>query len=238
MRADLAMIMPVYNEGKDIARVVASCRRMLSSLDISYRIVILNDGSRDDTAAQLNVFESDPNIEIIHHVNQGHGPTIMRGYRRGIEIAEWVFQCDSDDEISIHYFPEFWQKRDAFDAVLGIRIYGKRNLSRRIISWIALVTVRSFYGAGINDVNVPFRLMRASILEDLIPQIPPRTFAPNLIISGAILRKRPRLLQIPVQYQARRGGRSSIVRFKLWKAAGLSFYQTALFRVRSGSSKR
>jgi dolichol-phosphate mannosyltransferase len=238
MRAELALVIPVFNEGSCIGQVISSCSEVVSGLGIGFRLIVLNDGSNDDTAAQLDLFRSDPNIEIVHQENLGHGPTILRGYRRGIEIADWVFQCDSDDEISIQYLPVFWQRRDQYDALFGIRHYGKRDISRRIISRIARMTVWLLFGHGISDVNVPFRLIRTSVLKDVIPQIPPRTFAPNLIISGALAQGNLRLLEIPVRYQARRGGCSSIVRFKLWKAAGLSFYQAALFRVRSGSSKR
>ena len=186
----------------------------------------------------MEIFRSDPNIEIIHQENLGHGPTILRGYRRGIEIADWVFQCDSDDEISIQYLPVFWQRRDQYSAIFGIRHYPKRDLSRGIISQIARMTVRILFGPGVSDVNVPYRLIRASLLKDLIPQIPPWTFAPNVIISGAIAHDAFHLLEIPVQYQARKSGDSSIVRLKLWKAAVVSLYQAAFFRVRMERSKK
>jgi glycosyltransferase involved in cell wall biosynthesis len=230
MPVDLALVMPVYNERECIARVVSSWRESFARLGISFCMIVLDDGSNDDTAAQLAQFGSDPAVQIIHQENIGHGPTILRGYRRAVDLADWVFQCDSDDEISPRYFSTLWQRRVQYDAVLGIREQDKRHAGRRIISRIARLTIRSFFGPGVHDVNVPYRLIRASVLKDLIAQIPPGTFAPNVIISGAIARAGLPVLQIPVQCEGRKTGSPSIAKLKLWKAAAISFQQTLACR--------
>jgi glycosyltransferase involved in cell wall biosynthesis len=193
-------------------------------------MIVLDDGSTDDTAAQLEQFRSDQAIEIIHQTNIGHGPTILRGYGRAVNLAEWVFQCDSDDEISPRFFPTFWQRRGQYDTVLGIRERDKRSAGRRIISGVARLTVRFFFAPGVRDVNVPYRLTRASLLRDLVAQIPPDTFAPNVIISGALARAGLPILQIPVHCEGRRTGSPSIAKLKLWKSAAISFRQTLACR--------
>jgi glycosyltransferase involved in cell wall biosynthesis len=193
-------------------------------------MIVLDDGSTDDTAAQLEHFRSDQAIEIIHQANIGHGPTILRGYRRAVGLADWVFQCDSDGEISPLFFPLFWQRRGRSDAVLGIREWDGRSAGRRIISRVARLTIRLVFGPGVLDVNVPYRLIRASLLRDLVAQIPPDTFAPNVIISGALARAGIPITQIPVQCEGRRTGSSSIARLKLWRAAAISFRQTIACR--------
>ena len=45
------------------------------------------------------VAEHQPNLVVDVKPNSGHGPTILRGYRRGVVTADWVFQTDSDDEM-------------------------------------------------------------------------------------------------------------------------------------------
>jgi glycosyltransferase involved in cell wall biosynthesis len=230
MPVDLALVMPTYNESECIARVVAAWRESLAGLGISYRMIVLDDGSRDDTAAQLDAFRSDPAVEILHQANMGHGPTILRGYRHAVDIAEWVFQCDSDDEISPGFLSIFWQRRGQYDAVLGIRERTRRSCGRMIISTAARLTIRLFFGPGVRDVNVPYRLIRASLLKDLVVQIPPGTFAPNVVISGAMARARLPILQIPVRCEGRKTGSPSIVRLKLWRSAAISLWQTLACR--------
>jgi dolichol-phosphate mannosyltransferase len=238
MPVDLALVMPIYNESGCIARVVDSWRGSLANLGIGFRMIVLDDGSTDDTAAELEQFQPDQAIEIIHQANIGHGPTILRGYKRAVNFAQWVFQCDSDDEISPQFFPIFWQRRGQYDAVLGIRERDTRSAGRRIISGVARLTVRLFFGPGVRDVNVPYRLIRASLLKDLIVQIPPGTFAPNIVISGAIARAGLPILQIPVHCEGRKTGSPSIVRLRLWRSAALSFYQTLSCRPTLGNWKR
>lgn len=232
MAVDLALVMPVYNEGECIAHVVASWRESLKCLGMSFRMIVLDDGSKDNTANELTRFDSDPAIEVIHQENVGHGPTILRGYRCAVELADWVFQCDSDDEISPSFFPTFWRCREQYDALFGVRERDKRSPGRMIISAVGRLTIRLAFGGGVDDVNVPYRLTRASMLRDVIAQIPPETFAPNVIISGAIARARFSVLQIPVRCEARKTGTSSITGLKIWKAAAVSFHQTLACRTR------
>ena len=82
------------------------------------------------------------------------------------------------------------------------------------------------FGKGVQDVNTPYRLMRAAILKQIVEQIPAGTFAPNVIISGAVAQAGLRICNLPVPHQGRRTGSVSIVKWKLWQAAFRSFRQT------------
>ena len=64
MPADLALVMPAYNESECIAGVVASWRESLSSLGISFRMIVIDDGSGDATASVLDQFRFDPAVEV------------------------------------------------------------------------------------------------------------------------------------------------------------------------------
>lgn len=230
--AALALVMPVYNEEACIAAVVAAWRDLFTSLAIDFRMIILNDGSRDGTAEALAPLGEDPRIEIINKTNSGHGPTILAGYARAVKAADWVFQCDSDDEMKPEHFSRLWEKREAHDALFGVRTGREQNAGRKLISVVSRGTVRLLFGGGVDDVNTPYRLMRAPLLEQIIAQIPPDTFAPNVIISGAFARAGVRIYNEPVPHEQRRTGTVSIVKWKLWKSAIRSFLQTLRCRPR------
>lgn len=89
MLLDLAVVMPVYNEEACIVDVVKSWRSMVSRLNIDFRIIILNDGSNDGTKETLAVFTSDNRIEVINKENSGHGPTILFGYQKSVQLQQF-----------------------------------------------------------------------------------------------------------------------------------------------------
>jgi glycosyltransferase involved in cell wall biosynthesis len=174
---DLAVVMPVYNEKDCIAEVLNSWLSVLSELNIQYRLIVLDDGSSDGTDVELERFGQNDRIMIIRKENSGHGPTILMGYHRAVEMAEWVFQCDSDNEIKADYFSLLWKARDRYDALFGIRQGREQSLTRKLITVVAFYMVRLKFGSGITDINSPYRLMRASVLSQIIKQIPQTTKA-------------------------------------------------------------
>jgi dolichol-phosphate mannosyltransferase len=219
MTTALAVVMPVYNEEACIARVVRSWLGEIEPLNVPFAIIVLNDGSRDGTQAALAEFESDPRVKVIDKPNSGHGPTVLQGYRAAVTEAEWVFQCDSDDEIKPRHFPEFWARRSDCDAVLGVRTGRDQALARKICSAGARLAVRLLYGPGVEDVNVPYRLMRSDVLKQIVEQMPDDTLTPNLVISGALARAGAKICNIPVEHENRQTGSVSIARLKLWRVA-------------------
>ena len=155
MSIDLAMVMPVYNEEACIARVIDSWRRLLTSLDIRFELIVVNDGSLDGTAGALAQFKEDQRIQVVNKQNSGHGPSILVGYHLAVKAADWVFQCDSDDEISADYFRDLWVRRNELSALFGTRTVRKQSASRKLITLGSRLAVSLRYGRGIADVNTP-----------------------------------------------------------------------------------
>jgi glycosyltransferase involved in cell wall biosynthesis len=230
MAFDLAIVMPVYNEKDCIVSVVTSWISLLSGLNIKFRIIILNDGSRDGTWDTLEAFRDDARIELINKPNSGHGPTILQGYRRAVEIADWTFQCDSDDEMKPDGFPILWKNREAFAALFGVRKNRQQSFGRRFISACSRITVRMLFGKSVSDVNTPYRLIRSTILKQIVQQIPNNTFAPNVIISGVLSRHKLPIYEHTVPHESRKTGEVSIAKWNLWKSALKSFRQTLFCR--------
>ena len=230
MPHDLAIVMPVYNEQECIVVVIKSWVDMLSRLNIDFRYLVLNDGSTDGTKDALSFFKKDHRIEIINKENTGHGPTILLGYQKATRIAEWVFQCDSDDEMKADCFPCLWEKRKHYYALLGKRTGRSQTLSRKFITICSRIIIRLLYGSGVSDVNTPFRLIRSNILKQIICQIPKDTFAPNIIISGALSKMGAKIYEHQVPHENRKTGEISIVKLKLWRSTIKAFWQTLICR--------
>ena len=216
--------MPVYNEQDCIVEVIESWKSELAKLGLKYRLIAINDGSKDQTAERLVAFENDPCVKVINKQNQGHGPTILMGYRQAVELAPWVFQVDSDDEIVAAEFGKFWQMRDDFDGLFGIRTNRHQEWDRRLISFGSRQVIASLFSRNVSDVNVPYRLMRSRVLRKILEPIPDDTFAPNILISGGF--SKLRVANIEVEHRMRQTGTVSIANTRLWKAAVRSLFQT------------
>jgi glycosyltransferase involved in cell wall biosynthesis len=226
MLYNLAVVIPVYNEEACIETVIKSWYDMLSDLNMNFLIIALNDGSQDGAADVLARFADNERISIINKKNSGHGSSILMGYHKAVKIAQWVFQCDSDDEMKADYFPKLWAERQKYVALFGVRENRTQNLARKLISAVSRLTIKLLFGKGVIDVNTPYRLMRSDVLKPIIKQIPANTFAPNLIISGTLAQSELSLYHVPIPYQSRKTGKVSIIKWQLWRAAILSFWQT------------
>ena len=226
-RLDLCAVMPVYNEEEIVGSVAESWLEVLDELGIHYELVAIVDGATDASEQVLRaVAERHPRLVVDAKPNSGHGPTILRGYRRGAVTAEWVFQTDSDDEMPAASFGELWELRHEVDAVIGIRTSRNQSLGRRAISRLARLTTRVAFGCRLADVNCPYRLVRSSALAPLLAPIPDDTFAPNVVLSGMLARSGTRLAEVPVPHRDRTTGAVSILGWRALRAAVRSFGQT------------
>lgn len=223
---NLAIVMPVYNEEECINGVITSWYQTLLQLGISFRIIVLNDGSKDNTIDALQAFNDNAQIEIVDKPNSGHGPTILEGYKHAAEIADWVFQCDSDDEMKAEFFPDLWMRREGYDALFGYRFGRQQNMGRKLISVCSRMIVKALFSSGVTDVNTPYRLMRGPLLKSIIQQIPADTFAPNVIIAGTFAKANARIFNQPIPHENRKTGAVSIIKWKLVRVAFRSFLQT------------
>ena len=219
MTNELTVVMPVYNEEACIAAVVRAWLAQLDRCGMPFTLLLLNDGSKDHTAARLDALSTDRRVRVIHKRNEGHGPTILQGYRLACADAEWVFQVDSDDEIRAEAFPAVWARRADQDFVLGVRQGRIQTAGRRWLSRGSRLLVRLLCGRGGLDVNVPFRLMRSNRLAPLLDRLPAACFAPNVALTGLAVRRGFRVATVPVPHVDRLTGRSTLIS---WRVLGIA----------------
>ena len=183
---DVAVVIPVFNEEKLIGECIDEWLNVLDSVNLNYEILIIDDGSSDATISIVERYGDNQNIQLIIKQNEGHGPTILAGYKRAVGIAEWVFQADSDNEISPNQFSALWSRRQGQDAVIAWRQGRDQTTVRRLVTFFARVTTKVLFRCHLRDVNIPFRLFRSETLTILLEKIPSDTFAPNIALSGAL----------------------------------------------------
>ncbi|MGB1489193.1 MAG: glycosyltransferase family 2 protein [Acidimicrobiales bacterium] len=207
---DVAVVIPVFNEEKLIGECINEWLNVLDSVNLNYEILIIDDGSSDATISIVERYGDNPNIQVIIKQNEGHGPTILAGYKRAVGIAEWVFQADSDNEISPNQFSALWSRRQGQDAVIAWRQGRNQTTVRRLVTFFARVTTKVLFRCHLRDVNIPFRLIRSETLAILLEKIPSDTFAPNIALSGALSLMNYQVEECPVVFNERIVGESSL----------------------------
>jgi glycosyltransferase involved in cell wall biosynthesis len=207
---DVAVVIPVFNEEKLIGECINEWLNVLDSVNLNYEILIIDDGSSDATISIVERYGDNQNIQMIIKQNEGHGPTILAGYKRAVGIAEWVFQADSDNEISPNQFSALWSRRQGQDAVIAWRQGRNQTTVRRLVTFFARVTTKVLFRCHLRDVNIPFRLIRSETLTILLEKIPSDTFAPNIALSGALSLMNCQVEECPVVFNERIVGESSL----------------------------
>ena len=207
---DVAVVIPVFNEEKLIPQCINEWLNVLDSVNLNYEILIIDDGSSDATISIVERYRDNQNIQLIIKQNEGHGPTILAGYKRAVGIAEWVFQADSDNEINPNQFSALWSRRQGQDAVIAWRQGRDQTTVRGLVTFFARVTTKVLFRCHLRDVNIPFRLIRSETLTILLEKIPSDTFAPNIALSGALSLMNFQVEECPVVFNERIVGESSL----------------------------
>ena len=206
--------MPVYNEAANIACVIREWFGCFDKIAPQFAFFALNDGSSDDTAAILDSLrrELGPRLRVVHKNNSGHGRTCRAGYELAVEQgAAWVFQIDSDGQCDPAFFESFYDNRCGHDCVFGYRRTRDDGFGRVLISCCcrALLWLRT--GRYLKDPNVPYRLLRADVLQRALRSVPRDFDLHNIALTFALKREqRLRWKHLPIHFRGRQGGKNSI----------------------------
>jgi glycosyltransferase involved in cell wall biosynthesis len=215
----LYIIIPAYNERDNIENVVNDWYPVVEIYGEDSRLVIVNDGSKDDTYEILQkLAESRPQMIPLTKPNGGHGATILFGYDYAIKNgADYIFQTDSDGQTLPSEFDAFWQMRNDYDMVIGHRKGRQDGFSRVFVTKTLKLVCRICFHVTVTDANTPFRLMKAESLKKEIGYIPENYNLSNVIISVLLIKKGYKVKFLPITFRPRQGGVNSINMKKIFK---------------------
>lgn len=163
----LSVFFPAYNDAGTIASLVISAVKVAASLTPDYEVIVVNDGSTDDTAKILDELATiyPDHVRIVHHPkNRGYGGALRTGFATATK--DLVFYTDGDAQYDPAEMAALWSKMtDAVDWVNGWKISRSDPLHRIIIGRVYHHTVKLLFGLKVRDVDCDFRLMRRRIFD-------------------------------------------------------------------------
>lgn len=226
----LYIVIPAYNEQANVASVVNDWYPVVERTgSAESRLVVVNDGSTDDTERILKeLAEHLPLLDPVTKENGGHGAAVLFGYRRALDAgANWVFQTDSDGQTLPAEFDAFWEGRERWDAVIGVRSNRQDGLARKLVERVLCLVLKHYFGVKLPDANAPFRLMRAEALQRHLNRLPPNYNLPNAVLTAYFVRMGERVSFREVTFRPRQGGKNSI---NIRRIVGIGWNALADFR--------
>lgn len=236
---DLCLAMPAYNEEECIEKVIKDWNQGFQDLGMTYKLVVVNDGSRDSTLEKLKGLEQEiPGLMVLNQENQGHGVALRHAYDECLKLnPEWIFQTDSDDQFKVTDFKLLWEKRNDFPFLFGHRKNRHDPAMRLFITKILKFILKTIFDFRIVDANVPFRLLKTSYFKKILQFVPREFFAPNIFITVLSYKTSLPVYVTPVEHIERQTGVVSLLSTRLMKACLQSFWELMKFRLNLFSIK-
>ena len=196
----------------------------------AYEIIIVNDGSKDDTGQVADrLATTNKNIKVIHHnSNKGYGEALKSGFYNS--KYDWITFTDSDGQFDFSEVTNFIEKQEETQADLVIGYYKKRQ-----VGFFTKITTKLFwepvvlmlFGLHVKDIDCAFKL----ISKKAISTIPKLEASRGAFISSELLVKAKRagfkIIEIGITHHERKLGQgtsrslsviinSYLDLFKLW----------------------
>ncbi len=185
MIRSVSVIIPAYNEEENINTLLDKTVEVLISIGIDYEIVVVDDGSQDNTLSVAKEFatENEKIVVIGHFKRRGKSMALRSGFARAKYEAIVIMDADLQyDPQEIPCLLSLLEK--GYDVVNGYRDFSKYVLSRTIISRFYNELSRSFLGSkGVHDLNCGLKAFRKEVVEHLLREFVWRRGVHRFLIS-------------------------------------------------------
>lgn len=208
----VSVVIPAHNEEHSIVSVVRSIHDVLGQTKHKYEIIVIDDGSTDNTLGRLR--EADVDVRILEHgTNRGYGAAL----KTGIKSAKYdlILMFDADGSHPVDMIPALLEQSGDYDTVIGARTGKGRadSLIRRPPKWVLRKLAEYLSESRIPDLNSGFRVVRKEIVERFM-RLLPNSFSFSSTITIAMHVNDYRIKYIPVTSLQRAGGKSKIRPFR------------------------
>jgi glycosyltransferase involved in cell wall biosynthesis len=236
----LTAVVPVYNGGEEIVENVGVIRRALADglRGEDVEVIVVSDGSIDETAEQLLASRGDPGFRVIHYDrNLGKGYAVKVGALAS--QGEWVALIDADLDLDPASVPLYLEvaRRENLDFAIGSKRHPDSVVhyprSRRIASWWYQQLNRLLFRLDVRDTQVGLKVFHRRVVDEVMPLLLVKQFAFDVeLLAVAIALGFDRVKELPVRLDYRFTGSAlgSVTVFRaLWDTAAV-FYRLRVLR--------
>jgi glycosyltransferase involved in cell wall biosynthesis len=204
----IGVVLPAYNEEAVIVETVGKCVQTLSVIAPDFEIIVVDDGSHDQTGAIADALAaSDPRIRVVHNQpNRGYGGALLAGFAQ--VSKELTFYMDSDGQFDIRDLVKLLERRElGYRAVLGYRAQRQDSAMRLLNAWGWNLLVSRLFNLHVRDIDCAFKLYDTELIRVFDTQ------SEGAVVSTEMLVKLKRMgipfVEIPVQHLPRLHGKAT-----------------------------
>lgn len=197
----LSIVIPVYNEENAILQTLHHLNDVIYRKGIKYEIIIVNDGSTDNTPHILN--NSNLNFELItFNQNRGYGAALKTGIKKS--NYDIVAITDADGTYPNEKIPVMYEEIEYYDMIVGERSFKDLPHIRKPAKWFINKLANYLADYKIPDLNSGLRLFRKKDALKFF-KIIPNGFSFTTTITLAMLTNGMKVKFIPISYMKREG---------------------------------
>lgn len=197
----LSIIIPIYNE----ENIVADYLPKIFSLPLNKELIVINDGSTDDSLSILEELKQKYNFQLIKQVsNQGKGAAVKRGLQ---EISgDYFIVCDADAEYDpndiAYLFNEALKLNNERTAIYGSRFLLNKpfNFHYLVNCFLSSLT-NLLFGSRLSDMETCFKLVPRQALDKI--NLSGGRFEIEPEISAQLLKAGYTIVERPISYKRR-----------------------------------
>jgi dolichyl-phosphate beta-glucosyltransferase len=220
MAPSLSIVIPAFDEAARIGRTLEELTGHLPSLSHDWEILVVDDGSRDDTCAIVERLASaDPRIVLRREPHRGKGGTVRAGMLAA--RGDLRFMCDADLSMPVTELSRFLDLVPSrFDIVIGSREgAGARRVGepgyRHVMGRVFNGLVRRLTVPGIGDTQCGFKMFTRNAAEAVFTRVTLNGWAFDIEALVIAKRRGLRIHELPIEWHYRELSRVSPIRDSL-----------------------
>lgn len=210
--SSISVFFPAYNDAGTIASMIIRAMQTLPLVTDDYEVIVINDGSQDDTGLVLDEMAKHYAHLRVYHRSQpsGYGGVLRAGFAAASK--EWVFYTDGDAQYDPRELALLVNAMaEGVDMVNGYKIKRHDPFHRIVIGLAYQYFVKFIFGLVIRDVDCDFRLLRRTIFDRIRLESTTGTITFELVkkIQDAGFK----IVEVPVKHWYRQYGHSQFFNF-------------------------
>jgi len=208
MEWGVSFFCPAYNDEGNIRGTVETALATFDRLSLPHEIVVVEDGSPDNTAEVVDILAAEyATVRAIHHeTNRGYGGALRSGFAEARNFALTTY-TDGDGQYDFSEFEKLLEAWEEGSCVIGYRISRAEGFRRHFQNRVYSTLLRILFGLNVRDVNASLKLFPRSQLDRI--EITSNSSFLDAEVLIKLIRLRVPVREVPVHHYPRLHGEAS-----------------------------
>ena len=207
---NISIVCPAYNEAENLPDLIKGLVNTVKKLDLNAEIIVVNDGSTDNSKEILDQLERENDVTVLHHnKNLGKTQAFITGFKHS--SGDIIFMFETDLQYEPSELKRFLDALDwGYDVASGWRAHRIDPVYRLWLSKIYNFVLRTIFKIRISDNNSGFKAFRRKVIDDLLSEPADGYYGFHRFMTILAFKKGYRIVNVPISHYPRVRGKSHI----------------------------